>query len=427
MADFNSLNAQIDALAAQVVTDSITPSGLASILRDILNAAGTLDSEQKAYIDRRIKEVADGYNELVTDEVGDRDQADKEILKKVDVNTANITELNQMIASQNFIEMCPALKGISDTVDTQSDKINDHEDRITDHEARIAENTLMRDNLLPLDELVDIPESSSLFTDGFGMSADKVVWNTSAKRLWGWNSTTNHYYSSWPTWRMYGTKAGAGVKGVIPAANRILYVASNPARLYVKSNTAGLEQLHEATVNRTLANYNQLQSHARRLTAVEEVADQGRTKANAVYEDTKGARFININSFADVSEPFTSMTSALECVPVVYRWHYGTVVTFLYEGPLDVAGKIRNVRAWVSYQWTATDNDEDADWLHTDEWRRVPDSTMFGALLSRCDIQADSIASLTEQLEQTKTDLKTLTNAFKELSERYGIDHPTQN
>lgn len=340
----------------------------------------------------------EGLRELVRDEKGDRVRADRELENLYDGLLGDVT-------SPQFIGMNPALKGLSDTVNTHSDKINDHEGRITDHEARIAENTLMRDNILPLDELVDIPESSSLFTDGLGMSADKVVWNTAIKRLWGWNSTTNHYYSSWPTWRQYGTKAGTGAKGVIPAANRILYMASNPQTLYVKSNTAGLEQLHEATVNRTLANYNHLLAvdkkigrleeneadDERRITAVEEVAEMGRTKANAVQEATKGARFININTFTETDDAFPSLSDALDCVPEEYRWHYGTVVTFLYEGMWIVNGKQKRVRKWLWYRWTATAGDEDADWLHTGEWEQLPDESDITTIKKRLDAAASAL------------------------------------
>lgn len=271
------------------------------------------------------------------------------------------------------------------------------EETASDHNKRIAENTLLRDTLLPLDALVDVPESSSLFSDRVGMSVDQVVWNTATQRLWGWNSATNHYYSSWPTWQKYGTQAKTGAKGVIPAANRILYMASNPQTLYVKSNTAGLEQLHEATVNRTLANYNHLLAvdkkigrleeneadDERRITAVEEVAEMGRTKANAVQEATKGARFININTFTETDDAFPSLSDALDCVPEDYRWIYGTIVTFLYQGPWIVNGKQKQVRKWLWYRWTATAGDEDADWMHTDEWEQLPEMSHVTELGNR--------------------------------------------
>lgn len=361
----------------------------------------------------------EGLRELVRDEKGDRVRADKELEGLYDGLLGDVT-------SPQFIGMNPALKGLSDTVNTHSDKINDHEGRITDHEgritdhsARIAENTLMRDNILPLDELVDVPESSSLFSDGLGLAVDKVVWNTATKRLWGWNSRANLYFSSWPGCDKYGTIADTGAKGVIPAANRILYMVSDPKTLYVKSNTAGLEQLHQATVNRTLANYNHLLAvdrkigrleeneadDERRITAVEEVAEMGRTKANAVYEDTKGARFININTFADTDDAFPSLSDALECVPVEYRWHYGTVVTFLYEGMWIVNGKQKRVRKWLWYRWTATAGDEDADWMHTAEWEQLPDESDITTIKKRLDAAAGEMGALNDSRHEVFDDM----------------------
>jgi len=373
----------------------------------------------------------EGLRELVRDEKGGRVRADKELenlydgllqditspqfiemclaLKtvdgKADKNADDIYQLQQDIGSPQFIDICPALRTVDEKVD--------------DNAEAIAENALLRDNLLPLDALVDVPESSSLFSDRVGMSVDHVVWNTATQRLWGWNSATNHYYSSWPTWQKYGTQAESGAKGVIPAANRILYMASNPQTLYVKSNTAGLEQLHEATVNRTLANYNHLLAvdkkigrleeneadDERRITAVEEVAEMGRTKANAVYEDTKGARFININTFADTDDAFPSLSDALECVPVEYRWHYGTVVTFLYEGMWIVNGKQKRVRKWLWYRWTATAGDEDADWLHTAEWEQLPDESDITTIKKRLDAAAGEMAALNDSRHEVFDDM----------------------
>lgn len=358
----------------------------------------------------------DGLEEVLGDEVADRTMADKELenlydgllqditspqfiemcpaLKtvdgKADKNADDIYQLQQDIGSPQFIDICPALR----TVD---EKVDDNAEAIAENASAIAENALLRDNLLPLDALVDVPESSSLFSDRVGMSVDQVVWNTATQRLWGWNSATNHYYSSWPTWQKYGTQAETGAKGVIPAANRILYMASNPQTLYVKSNTAGLEQLHEATVNRTLANYNHLLAvdkkigrleeneadDERRITAVEEVAEMGRTKANAVQEATKGARFININTFTETDDAFPSLSDALDCVPEDYRWIYGTIVTFLYQGPWIVNGKQKQVRKWLWYRWTATAEDEDADWMHTDEWEQLPEMSHVTELGNR--------------------------------------------